>query len=156
MQQPIRIRALSTEVARRIREAMVDDFGNRLTITDSPEGGAPCRHCLRRSADGERLILFAYRPFEAAGPYAEVGPVFIHADECAPYADASAFPPAFSDRALTLRAYDDRRHIAAAEVAAPGAAVAAITRMLADERVRSVHVRNPAWGCFSFAVERAT
>jgi hypothetical protein len=134
---------------------MVDDFGNRLTVTESPEGGAPCRHCLRRSTDGERLILFAHRPFDTEGPYAEVGPVFVHAGECAPYAPTSTFPPAFADRPLTLRAYDDRGRITDAEVAAPGASEATLARMFEDERVRFVHVRNPAWGCYSFAVERS-
>lgn len=149
------IRALPTAVAQRIRATMVDDFGNALTIAESPDGGAPCRHCLRRSTDGERLILFAHRPFDSGGPYAEVGPVFIHAHECARYAATSIFPPAFAERTLTLRAYDDRGDIASAEVAPPGAWDGVLAGMFENERVRFVHVRNPAWGCYDFAVERS-
>lgn len=155
MKHAMYVRALPTDVAEQIRATMVDDFGNRLTVVESPEGGAPCRHCLRVSTDGERLILFAHRPFDGDGPYAEVGPVFIHADACARYAATTIFPPAFAERTLTLRAYDDRGLIASAEVAPPGARDDVLARMFENERVRFVHVRNPAWGCYDFAVERS-
>ena len=149
----LRIVPLSAELAQRIRRTLTDDFGNRLAVwhCDSP---APCRSCLRLSQVGEPLIVFAHRPFDFDGPYAEVGPIFIHADPCEPYADARRFPPDFATRCLTMRGYNDRGTIQTAELSQPGEPEATLARLFADERVRFVHVRNPAWGCYDFAVER--
>ena len=147
------IRPIGADVADRIRRTLKDDFGNALSVqaVDEP---APCRVCLRRSNAGERLILFAYRPFESSGPYAEVGPVFIHADACQPYSEQDRFPEDYVERTLTMRGYNDRGTIQTAELSVPGAPEASLAHLFADERVRFVHVRNPTWGCYQFAVER--
>lgn len=141
------------EVASRVRETMRDEFGNELFVWEH-EAGAPCRQCLRISRPGEPLILFAYRPFETHNPYAEVGPVFIHAHACETYADQEQFPADFAARTLTLRAYDERGWIVDGVVATPEAREAALARLFALDGVRFVHVRNPGWGCYDFRIER--
>jgi Protein of unknown function (DUF1203) len=150
----IRIVPLSAELTQRVRQTLTDDFGNHLAVwqCDSP---APCRSCLRLSRIGEPLIVFAHRPFDFVGPYAEVGPIFIHANPCEPYADVWRFPPDFAQRRLTMRGYNDRGTIQDADLSQPGDPEATLARLFADERVRFVHVRNPAWGCYDFAVRRA-
>ena len=92
-----RIRAINSDVAQRVRQTLTDDFGNQLTVSvaDSPW---PCRSCLRVGGTGERRIVFAYRPFATSGPYAEVGPIFIHAEGCTPYAEVNQFPRDFVER----------------------------------------------------------
>jgi hypothetical protein len=144
---------IPAEFAARIRTELVDDFGNRLTVWDS-DSPAPCRHCLRMSRPGERLIVFAYRPFGRSGPYAEIGPIFIHADGCETYADRENFPEDFAPRVLTMRAYNNEGTIEIAELSQAGAPEATLARLFANERVRFVHVRNPAWGCYDFQVDR--
>ncbi len=148
------IRPIPTSLATRVRETLTDDFGNALTVWES-DSPAPCRHCLRVAAAGERLIVFAYRPFDGGGPYAEVGPVFIHADACAAYGDHQLFPQDFVQRLLTMRGYNERGTIETAELSQPGDPEASLERLFSHERVRFVHVRNPAWGCFDFRVDRA-
>jgi hypothetical protein len=151
------VRPIESRLAERIRATLRDDFGNVLNpiTTDAPRSN-PCRHCLRLTDPGERLIVFAYRPFETSGPYAEVGPIFIHAGACDPYSEASGIPLDFRERPLTLRAYDARGNIHCAEVAGAGAAEEVLERFFADPAVAFVHARNPAWGCFDFRLDRAS
>ncbi len=155
---PYRYAAIPTEVAQRIRATLRDDFGNALHLWTSDADGNPCRHCLRMTSPGDRLILFAYRPFAESGTYAEIGPIFIHTDRCERYSPSSGFPEDFLGRALTLRAYGTtgpgNLWIVDAEVSQPGYAHSVLTKLFADEHVQFVHARNPAWGCYNFRIER--
>lgn len=154
--------AIPTDLALRIRTTLRDDYGNALSVWRSDADGNPCRHCLRLTHPGERLILFAYRPFEEAGPYAEIGPIFIHADACERYDAQSVFPPNFVSRALTLRAYGRTERgslsIVDAQVSTPepDAARRALERLFSNVDTSFVHVRSPAWGCYDFRIERNT
>jgi uncharacterized protein DUF1203 len=146
------ISPIPTAVVDRIRQTLVDDFGNHLTVSQSDP--APCRHCLRITQPGERLVVFAYCPFENSGPYAEVGPVFVHADRCESYDDRNRFPDDFRQRVLTMRGYNQDGLIEAAELSGSGNPEALIEHLFSNERVRFIHVRNPAWGCYDFRVDR--
>src|SRR5579864_3596594 len=90
-------------IADHARATMTDHFGHRLSITKTT---APCRVCLRISRTPEEFILLSYQPLPDTGPYAEIGPIFIHANQCEPYADCRALPPGFASRPLVLRSYD--------------------------------------------------
>lgn len=148
------IAPIDTELAERIRRTLRDDHGNQLAVWVSGYS-APCRHCLRRAPAGTALIVFAYSPFSTKGPYAEVGPVFIHADACQRYDGGGRFPSDYMDRILTMRGYNDRGTIEDAQLSQAGDPETTIDALFADERVRFIHVRNPAWGCFHFRVDRA-
>jgi hypothetical protein len=145
---------IASELAHRIRQTLLDDFGNQLAVWVS-EYVAPCRHCLRLAPPGTELIVFAYCPLSTKGPYAEVGPVFVHAQPCERYGACDRFPSDYRGRVLTMRGYNDRGTIEAALISEAGSPEAAIDALFADERVRFIHVRNPAWGCFHFQLERA-
>lgn len=45
--------------------------------------GVPCRHCLRDTPAGKEYLILAHRPFPAPQPYAETGPIFLCAGDCA-------------------------------------------------------------------------
>ena len=137
-----------------VRATLRDADGNALHARVSDSDTAPCRSCLRVTPRGTRLILFAHRPFATRGPYAETGPVFVHAGACEPYRARDVFPPDFRSRRLVFRAYDAQGEIYAAELAEGVDAEQTLARQFADPAVAWVHVRNPAWGCFDFAVER--
>lgn len=146
------ISAIPTDIADRIRTTLVDDFGNQLMAR--PEDSAPCRHCLRITKPGEHLIVFAYQPFAKVGPYAEVGPVFVHAASCKWYANRDTFPEDFRKRILTMRGYNAEGTIETAELSEAGNPEATIERLFSNERVRFIHARNPAWGCYDFRIDR--
>lgn len=137
---------------RRIRRNGHDDLGNQLVVS-TPEAGLPLRCCLTLSTEGERLALIAYRPSPLGGPYAEVGPVFIHKAACPGYT-GGGFPPAFRERRAVLRPYDARGQMLTGLVAEPGTSEGELTRLFDDPAVALVHVRNLVAGCWNFSVRR--
>ena len=148
----LRYEAIPTEIAREARTALRDRFGHALSAAKTK---APCRHCLKISREPEDLILLSYQVLPDDGPYAEIGPIFVHARPCERYGDAETFPPDFVERPLVLRAYDRAGAILDATVAEPGTAPAVASRFLEDERVAQVHVRHVSYTCYDFKIVRA-
>jgi hypothetical protein len=137
----------------KIRAAGVDEAGNRLTPRADPEGGSPLRCCLRETRPGEQVLLMAYTPPGTAGPYAERGPVFIHADPCEGYATPDRYPPGLSQRQQVVRAYDQDGQIADGILAGDGEqALAVIQQLLGRPDVALVQLRNVGYGCYNFTV----
>jgi Protein of unknown function (DUF1203) len=144
--------AIPSDVAQRARETLRDDFGHALTVTRTI---APCRHCLRIPNHPEEMILLSYRVLPDAGPYAEIGPIFVHADACERYANSDTFPEDFLPRRLILRAYDHDGTIADAIVSAPGNAERDAVTLLAKPSIAEVHVRHVSYTCFDFKILHA-
>jgi Protein of unknown function (DUF1203) len=140
------------EIAQEARRMRRDRFGHRLAVTRTI---APCRLCLRISNEPEDLILLSYQPLPDTGPYAEVGPIFVHALDCAPYAEVKKFPDDFVIRPLIVRAYGREGQIAGAAVTQPGAAQARAAAYLADDSIAEVHVRHISYTCYDFKIVRA-
>jgi hypothetical protein len=152
-----RVTPIPAGVLDRIRAAGQDDFGNPLVPTVSEAGGEPMRCCLRPAAPGDRLTLIAYRPFARPGPYAESGPVFIHAEACAGYAGTGSYPPGYRDwPTMVFRPYHYDGAIAydAIELADADSAEALIERLLADPAIEFIHARNVKAGCYMFRIGR--
>jgi hypothetical protein len=136
----------------RIRARGVDDFGNDLVVTENQDaGGTPLRCCLREAAVGERVALLAWQPAPQPGAYAEVGPIFIHAQSC-PGWSGSGYPEGFRHRKQLLRTYNADGQAVHHEVVEGFDAEAALERILAQPQVRYVHSRNPLAGCYMFSV----
>lgn len=138
----------------RIRCNGHDDFGHPST-TLTAKAGQPLRCCLTLSTDGDQIALIAYRPSPLGGPYAEVGPVFIHATQCQGYT-GDGFPEDFRDRRAVLRPYDVDGQMLDGLVAEPGTSEGELKRLFADPVVALVHVRNVVAGCWNFSVRRAS
>ena len=105
----LRIRAIDASRLNRLRTQGRDDFGHAWEPRIDHEGGEPLRCCLRYSKPGESIALIAYAPVREsvadAGAYDEVGPVFVHAEECDGPADSDRYPSEWTDRSQVLRAY---------------------------------------------------
>lgn len=142
------------QVLERIRATGRDAFGNAAT-PQARVAGLPLRCCLRLSRDGERVLLVAHRPSEHGGPYAEVGPVFVHAEACGGYRTPDTFPAEFRDRRAVLRPYDAAGLMLDGVLAEPGQSERLVGELLADPRVAQVQVRNVVAGCWNFTVRRA-
>jgi hypothetical protein len=150
--EKLRYVAIPEEIADEARETLRDRFGHDLQVV--PER-APCRVCLRISEEPEDLILLSYQPMPDTGPYAEIGPIFVHAKRCAPYTEANVFPSDFVERRLVLRAYGHDGRIVDAVVAEPGAAPERAAALLDDPAVMEVHARHESYTCFDFKIARA-
>jgi hypothetical protein len=139
------------EIAQEARLTLKDRFGHSLA---SKKATGPCRVCLTFSTVPSELILLSYQPLADRNPYAEIGPIFIHANECVPYATRDRFPQDFASRELVVRAYDVDGNIHDALVAAPGTADDAARAFLDDPAVTEVHVRHNSYTCFAFKIVR--
>lgn len=137
----------------RIRCNGHDDHGNVLEQRQAG-GGEPLRCCLTLAPRGDSIALIAYRPSSLGGPYAEIGPVFIHVSNCAGPADW--FPSDFVDRDAVLRPYDADGRQLDGLVVRPGEAAVALKELFEDDRVALVHHRNIVAGCWNFSVRRST
>jgi hypothetical protein len=118
------------------------------------DGGTPLRCCLREAAVGERVALLAWRPAPRPGPYAEVGPIFIHAEPCAGWSGAG-YPEGFWPRPQLLRAYDARGWVVDNRLIQGEDADEAIAELLSRPDVCYLHSRNPLAGCYMFSISRA-
>jgi hypothetical protein len=154
-----RISAIPPQTLDRIRDAGNDDFGNPLHAFVDEEGGSPLRCCLRPAAAGERLMLIAYQPFSRPGPYAEVGPIFVHAEQCAGYTEPAKYPVGYrSWKTMVFRPYhfDGRMSYPALAMVDGPQAEQAIDTIFADPTIEMIHTRNVHAGCYMFAIHRAT
>lgn len=147
--ETLRYIAIPEEIANEARETLRDGFGHELHVVQ--EHG-PCRVCLRVSQQPEDFILMSYQPLPDTGPYAEIGPIFVHAERCRPYSDVNVFPSDFAGRRLVLRAYGHDGRIVDAVVAEPGAAPERAAAFLEDPAVMEVHVRHESYTCFDFKI----
>ena len=102
------------------------------------------------------MPLVAHRPSALGGPYAEVGPVFVHAEACGGYRTPDTFPTEFRDRRAVLRAYDADGLMLDGVLAEPGQSERLVRELLADSRVAQVQVRNVVAGCWNFTVRRTS
>ncbi|HEV7179497.1 MAG TPA: DUF1203 domain-containing protein [Candidatus Baltobacteraceae bacterium] len=149
---PLRFVPVPEEIAERARRTMKDAFGHSLHV--QREHG-PCRICLRIASEEEPedFILLSYQPLADRNPYAEIGPIFVHARPCTPY-DADAYPEAFLSRTVVVRAYDKEGAIFDATIAGPGEAEGAAATFLMNPTVEEVHVRAQTYTCYDFKIIR--
>ena len=88
----IQFKALPTEDVRALQRGGPDAYGHTPERGISDGDGVPCRHCLKNVAAGDAYLILAYRPFPDLQPYAETGPIFLHAEECERAPEAEALP----------------------------------------------------------------
>jgi hypothetical protein len=153
-----RLLGVPEDLAESIRRSRADGHGNHdlVPITVEEEHGSPCRVCLQDARPGEAVLLCSYSPFARARPYRSVGPIYVHAHRCSPYAGGvDQVPEQVRRRLLSLRAFDAADHMVTAEVVEGRALEAVLEGFLADPRVAQVHVHNARPGCYSCRIERS-
>ena len=118
----LRFVSMPTAAARAFQAGAADANGQPPERHVADEDGLPCRHCQRPIATGEPYLILAYRPFPAAQPYAELGPIFLHAEPCERHPDSTELPEMFRDwKSVLVRGYgaDDRIVYGTGEVVTP-------------------------------------
>jgi len=124
----------------------------------SPGGAMPCRHCLTEIAEGEPYLILAHRPFPAPQPYAEIGPIFLHAEPCERHPDASATPKMFLGwERLLIKGYgaNDRIVYGTGTVVPTADIERAAAAILQRPDVAYVHGRSAKNNCYQVRIERA-
>ncbi|WCK03051.1 DUF1203 domain-containing protein [Agrobacterium tumefaciens] len=148
--------AMPAKEAEAFRAGTPDAYGLMPEKAVSP-GGMPCRHCLSQIDEGEAMLILAYRPFPSLQPYAETGPVFLHAEACARYPQTAAVPPILNSPDYIVRGYgaDDRIVYGTGAVTATGEIVSRARQLLARADVAYVHVRSARNNCYQCRIDTA-
>lgn len=154
----LRFLPLPTEAVRAYQAGAPDANGHAPEVHVSDGDGVPCRHCLTDVAAGDRYLILAHRPFPAPQPYAEVGPIFLHADPCAAYASEAEVPRIFiTAQHMLVRGYggNDRIVYGTGQVVATDELATRAAAILERPDVAYAHVRSAKNNCYQGRIERA-
>ena len=150
--------AIPTEDARKFQAGAPDAYGLTPERRVSDGDGVPCRHCLQDVAASEEYLILAYRPFPALQPYAETGPIFLHARACEQAGATHETPVMLAKRAAHLvKGYsrDDRIVYGTGKIVPSADLTAEAANILTRDDVAYVHVRSSVNNCYTCRIERA-
>ena len=102
------------------------------------------------------MLVLAHRPFPAPQPYAEIGPIFLCAEECTA-GGGLVRPEMLTSPDYILRGYgaDDRIVYGTGAVTPTEGIPARAEVLFADPRVAYLHIRSARNNCFQCRVDRA-
>ena len=153
----LRYTAMPSDIAAAYRNGAPDANGQVPERQISDGSGVPCRHCLSDVAAGEAYLVLAHRPFPDAQPFAEVGPIFLHAKDCPRHEEDSGLPPITEVRdAYLMRGYgeDDRIVYGSGQVVPVAELKVQADELLARDDVAYVHLRSAEYNCYQFRIDR--
>ena len=154
----LRFIAMSTSEARHFQAGGADAYNLKPECRISDGDGVPCRHCLKDVGRGEDYLVLAYRPFPALQPYAETGPIFLHAKLCERVSDCESIPPMLAKRkAHLIKGYgaDDRIVYGTGQIVASGDLERQAAKVLDRPDVAYIHVRSALNNCYTCRSDRA-
>lgn len=152
----VRFEALSTDAVRDLQNGGPDAYGHKPERHMSDGDGIPCRHCLQNIDKGEPYLVVAFRPFQSVQPYAETGPIFLHAEPCERSTANGQTPAILSSPGYIVRGYDgDERIVYGTGAVVPTDDIAArADELLADDHIAFIHVRSASNNCFQCRIDR--
>jgi hypothetical protein len=154
MPLPFHVAAIPTKVADLVRSTMRSPGYGHPAHVEVATGYGPCRHCLRDFQVGkDRRILFTYDPFHGLASLPLPGPIFIHEEACERFGDAG-FPEDLRSHRLTVVAYGEGRRLITEEHVENGEVEPLIARLLEQDGVKYLHVRDTEAGCYDLRIER--
>lgn len=117
--------------------------------------GFPCRVSLKDAKIGERLLLLNYEHLAVASPYRSRHAIYV--SESATDADLAIdeVPEQLRTRLLSVRAFDARGMMRAADVTPGTALEAVIEPLFTDPAIEYLHIHNAKHGCYAARVDRA-
>ena len=148
---------IPTETVRAYQSGSLDPNGQAPERDISDGDGKPCRHCLQNIAAGEPYLILAHRPFPSPQPYAEQGPIFLHAEACEAYSAPAEIPALLlQSETMIIRGYGDDNRIkyGTGQVVETTCLVDEAAALLEQEDVVYLHVRSAKNNCFQCRIER--
>jgi hypothetical protein len=126
-----------------------------LRVTADKHPGFPCRVSLQDAEIGETLILLNYEHLPVATPYRSSHAIYVRESATEAQLAMDEVPHHLRPRLLSVRGFDERCMMQAAD-AVPGTALEKlIEQMFANPSIAFLHVHNAKWGCYAARVDRA-
>ena len=151
--------SMDTKEARAFQSGAPDANGQLPERHISDGDGVPCRHCQRDVAKGEAYLILNYRPFGELQPYAESGPIFLHAEPCERYEETDKAPDMFfkNGRRYLIKGYyaNDRIAYGTGTIVEPKDMAEAAAWILKRQDIAYVHVRSALNNCYQLRIDRA-
>jgi hypothetical protein len=121
--------------------------------------GNPCRHCFEYIDNNEEMLILAHRPFADIQPYAEIGPIFLHAKECKRYKGnfLSELPQTLkSNSHYILRGYDEHERIVygTGRVTSNDEICFQANEIFTNSKVDFIHIRSATNNCYHSRIDR--
>lgn len=141
---------MPTDTVAHLRAGGTDAYDQPAEKTISNGAGNPCRHCLSFVPKGAGMLIIAHRPFGKMQPYAETGPIFLCAGDCAPFA-GNAIPLILTtSAAYLLKGYtaDERICYGTGKIVPPDALPEYAAELLSRPEIAFVDVRSASNNCF--------
>jgi hypothetical protein len=154
----IQFKALTTELVQNLRDGGMDANGQVAERRLSDGSGQPCRHCLQDIEAGEEYLILPLRPFPDLHPYAELGPIFLHAAACEAYQQDSGLPAVLECRQSALiKGYTDDNRIkyGTGRIVETKAIPEQAADIFEDPDIAYIHVRSALNNCYTCRIDRA-
>lgn len=147
---------IPTDTVRNLQNGQKDANGHLPERHIADETGLPCRHCLKEVSMGDEYLILSYKPFESTQPFAERGPIFLHAKACNTYEDTENLPAMYSpDSSTLMRGYDRHERIVygTGEVVKNTEIETTAKKILNTDRVKFIHARSATNNCFQYRID---
>jgi hypothetical protein len=143
------ITALDHRQFEKFFEMSDDDLAKNLAArrTATAKPGFPCRVSLADAEIGDELVLVNYKHQDSASPYRAAHAIFVRKGAKQAQPAVCEVPRALVSRALSLRAFDGRAMIVAADLTDGQDLEPALERLLAEPSVAYVHIHYAKFGC---------
>jgi hypothetical protein len=150
--------AMPSDTAAAYRNGAPDANGQAPERHVSDGSAIPCRHCLAPVKKGDPYLILAHRPFPALQPYAEAGPIFLHAEACSRYPETAEVPGMYRHwQHVLMRGYDhDDRIVYGSGQVVPVDKIEIVAANLLDrDDIAYLHLRTAQYNCYQCRIDRA-
>ena len=146
---------LPTHIVRDIKTSGRDVYDLPVETHTSDGNVSPCRHCLGVVPKGMPYLVLAHRPFEKVNAYTEIGPIFLCAEDCAPYTGETV-PTALDSPTYLMRGYttDERILYGTGQVIQHNNMMNRAAAILENPDVAFVDVRSAMNNCWQGRITR--
>jgi hypothetical protein len=124
----------------------------RMVVDSNP--GFPCRVSLEEAEIGETVILVNFQHQPGDSPYRASHAIFVRENAEQANPGVGAVPEVLETRLISIRAFDEKHYMLAADVVEGLRLTEVIPVLLQDSRVSYLHLHNAKRGCFAARVTR--
>jgi len=124
----------------------------RMVVDAKP--GFPCRVSLEDAEPGETVLLLNFEHQAADSPYRSSHAIFVREGVEQAFPAAGEVPESLKSRLISVRAFDKKHFMVAADVVDGVKLAEVINAMLDDPAVEYLHLHNAKPGCYAARVTR--